>query len=88
MSVKIQPLSEYVLAQQEEAETKTSSGIYLPEKAAEKPKIAKVKAVGSKVKEVKASDRIIYGGYSHSDIKIDGEEYLLIKEEDIYAVIK
>jgi chaperonin GroES len=88
MSAKIQPLSEYVLAQQEEAETKTSSGIYLPEKAAEKPKIAKVNAVGKKVEEVKIGDRIVYGGYSHSDIKIEGEEYLLIKEEDIYAIIK
>jgi chaperonin GroES len=88
MSAKIQPLTEYVLASQEEAETKTSSGLYLPEKAAEKPKIAKVIAVGRKVKEVQEGDRIIYGGYSHSDIKIDGKEYILIKEEDIYATIK
>jgi len=88
MSVKIQPLAEYVVAQQEEAETKTASGLYLPDKATEKPKIAKVIAVGKKVSEVKTGDKIVYGGYSHSDIKIDGTEYLLIKEEDIYAVIK
>ncbi|MEI6237214.1 MAG: co-chaperone GroES [Candidatus Saccharibacteria bacterium] len=88
MSTKIQPLAEYVVAEQVEAETKTASGIYLPDKAAEKPKIAKVIAVGKKVKEVQAKDKIIYGGYSHSDIKIDGREYMLIKEEDIYAVIK
>ena len=88
MSVKIQPLAEYVVAVQEEAATKTASGLYLPDKAAEKPKIAKVIAVGKKVTEVKVADKIVYGGYSHSDIKIAGEEYLLIKEEDIYAVIK
>jgi chaperonin GroES len=88
MSVKIRPLAEYVVAEQEEAETKTASGLYLPDKAAEKPKIAKVVAVGKKVKEVLVKDKIIYGGYSHSDIKIEGKEYLLIKEEDIYAIIK
>lgn len=88
MSVNIKPLAEYVVAKQEEAETKTASGLYLPDKAAEKPKIAKVIAIGSKVKEVKSGDKIIYGGYSHSDIKIGGQEYILIKEEDIYAIIK
>ena len=88
MSVKIQPLAEYVVAQQEEAETKTASGIYLPDKATEKPKIAKVIAVGKKVNEVKVGDKIVFGGYSHSDIKISGEEYLLIKEEDVYAIVK
>ena len=65
MSAKIQPLADYVVATQEEAETKTASGIYLPDKAAEKPKIAKVVAVGKNVKEVKVGDKIIYGGYSH-----------------------
>ena len=88
MGVNIKPLAEYVVAQQEEAETKTASGLYLPDKAAEKPKIAKVIAIGSKVKEVKVGDKIIYGGYSHSDIKISGTEYMLIKEEDIYATVK
>lgn len=88
MSAKIQPLAEYVVTQQEEAETKTSSGIYLPEKAAEKPKIAKVVAVGKNVKEVKTGDRIVFGGYSNSEVKVGAEEYLLIKEEDIYAIVK
>jgi chaperonin GroES len=88
MSAKIQPLAQYVVATQEEAETKTASGIYLPDKAAEKPKIAKVLAVGKDVKEVKVGDKIIYGGYSHSEVKVDAKEYLLIKEEDIYAVVK
>jgi len=88
VSAKIQPLAEYVVAQQEEAESKTASGIYLPDKAAEKPKIAKVLAVGKDVKEIKVGDKIIYGGYSHSEVKIGSDEYLLIKNEDIYAVVK
>lgn len=95
-AVPIKPLSDYVVAQQEEAESKTASGLYLPDKAQEKPKIAKVLAVGpGKVGddnervpvEVKVGDRIIYGGYSTTEIKIDSKEYLLIKEENIYAVV-
>ena len=88
MAVPIQPLADYVVAQQEEAQTKTTSGIYLPEGAKEKPKIAKVLAVGSMVRDVKVGDRIVYGGYSNEDIKVDGKEYMLIKLENIYATVK
>ena len=88
MAVPIQPLADYVVAAQEEAQTKTASGLYLPEGAKEKPKIAKVLAVGKKVQDLKVGDRIVYGGYSNEDIKIDGKEYILIKLENIYATIK
>jgi chaperonin GroES len=88
MSVKIQPLAEYVVAVQEEAETKTASGIYLPDKAAEKPKVAKVIAVGAKVKEVKVGDKILYKSYSTTDVKIGAEEFILVKEEDVLATVK
>jgi chaperonin GroES len=88
MSVPIHPLADYVVAQQEEAESKTASGLYLPEKAAEKPKTAKVVAVGKKVEDVKVGDRIIYKSYSSTDIKVDGTEYLIIDEEDILATVK
>ncbi len=97
MALKIHPLADYIVAQQEEAESKTASGLYLPDKAQEKPKIAKVLAVGpGKVgddneriaSEVKVGDRIIYGGYSTTEIKLEGDEYILIKEENIFAVIK
>jgi chaperonin GroES len=88
MSVKIQPLADYVVATQEEAETKTASGLYLPDKAAEKPKIAKVVAVGKKVKEVVVSDRILYKTYSTTEVKVGGDEYILVKEEDIIATLK
>lgn len=88
MSVNIQPLADYVVAQAEEPETKTASGLYLPGNAQEKPKTAKVLAVGKDVKQVKAGDRIIYGGYSNTEIKQSGVEYMLIKEENIYATVK
>jgi chaperonin GroES len=88
MSAKIQPLADYVVAQAEEAASKTASGLYLPDNAQEKPKTAKVIAVGKDVKNVKVGDRIIYGGYSNTDVKIGSEEYMLVKEENIYATVK
>ena len=88
MAVPIKPLADYVLAQQEDAETKTASGLYLPEGAKEKPKTAKVLAVGKNVKEVSVGERIIYGGYSNEDVKHGGKEYILVKEENIFATIK
>ncbi|HUD03224.1 MAG TPA: co-chaperone GroES [Patescibacteria group bacterium] len=88
MSVKIQPLADYVVAQQEEAESKTASGLLLPDKAAEKPKIAKVLAIGKKVESVKVGERILYKSYSTTEVKIGADEYMLIKEEDILATLK
>lgn len=88
MNVPLQPLADYVVVEADEVEKKTASGIYLSEAAAEKPKTAKVLAVGKDVKQVKAGDRVIYGGYSNTDVKIEGKEYLLIKEENIYATVK
>ncbi len=87
MSVNIKPLADYVVVQQEEPETKTASGIYLPTQAQEKPKVAKVLAVGKDVKEVKVGDRVIYGGYSNTEIKQGGTDYILIKEENIFATV-
>jgi chaperonin GroES len=88
MSVPVKPLGDYVVAEPEEAPTKTASGLYLPEKATEKPKVSKVAAVGPQVKQVKVGDRILYKSYSPTEVKLDGKEYLLVKEEDILATIK
>lgn len=88
MSTKIQPLADYVVAQAEEAQTKTASGLILPGNTAEKPKVAKVIATGNDVKQVKSGERILYKSYSPTEVKLDGEEFLLIKEEDILATIK
>lgn len=96
-SVPIKPVADYIVLQQEEAESKTASGLYLPDNAKEKPKIAKVLAVGEgRIGDdneripvsVKVGDRVIYGGYSNTEVKINGTEYLLVKEENIYGVIK
>ena len=87
MAVKLQPLADWVVAQQEEAVTKTASGLYLPDKAAEKPKIAKVLKVGKSVKNVKPGERIVYKSYSTTELKVDGTEYILVKEEDILATV-
>jgi chaperonin GroES len=84
----LNPLADWVVAEQEEAVTKTASGLYLPDKAAEKPKIAKVNKVGKSVKEVKAGDRIVYKSYSTTEVKVGDKEYVLVKEEDIIATVK
>lgn len=88
MSSPLQPLADYVVTVADEAEPKTASGLYLPENAAEKPKTAKVVAVGKDVKQVKIGDRVVYKSYSITDIKVNKEEYILVKEEDILAVVK
>ncbi|MGA3150617.1 MAG: co-chaperone GroES [Candidatus Saccharimonadales bacterium] len=83
----LNPLAEWVVAEQEEAVTKTASGLYLPDKAAEKPKIAKVIKVGAKVKEIKTGDRIVYKSYSTTEVKVGDKEYILVKEEDVLAKV-
>jgi len=84
----LNPLADWVVAEQEDAVTKTASGLYLPDKAAEKPKIAKVNKVGKNVKEIKVGDRIVYKSYSTTEVKVDDKEYILVKEEDILATVK
>ncbi|MBX4199726.1 co-chaperone GroES [Candidatus Saccharibacteria bacterium] len=88
MSSPLHPLSDWVVAEQEEAETKTASGLYLPDKATEKPKVAKVLKVGKDVKEIKIGDRIVYKSYSTNEVKINDKEYILVKEEDVIATVK
>jgi chaperonin GroES len=88
MSSPLHPLSDWVVAEQEEAETKTASGLYLPDKATEKPKVAKVLKVGKDVKEIKVGDRIVYKSYSTNEVKINDKEYILVKEEDVIATVK
>jgi chaperonin GroES len=88
MSVPIQPLADYVVAQTEAAEAKTASGIYLPGGTQEKPKVAKVVAIGQAVRQIKVGDKIIYKSYANTDVKVDREEYTLVREEDILATVK
>lgn len=88
MSTPLTPLSDYIVAIGEEAESKTASGLYLPDKAQEKPKTAKVVAVGPNANQIKVGDRIVYKSYSTTDVKVGKDEYILVKEEDILATVK
>jgi chaperonin GroES len=88
MSTPLQPLGDYVVAQAEAAESKTKSGLYLPDNAQEKPKTAKVVATGPAVRQVKNGDRIVYKSFSTTDVKVDGADYILVEEKDILATVK
>jgi len=87
MSSPITPLADRVVAVKEEAKTQTASGLYLPSNAKEKPVVATVLAVGTDVKVVKNGDKILYKEYSTTEIKIDGTEYLIVKEEDVLGTL-
>jgi chaperonin GroES len=95
--VKIRPLQDRVIVKRIEEEEKTKGGIIIPDTAKEKPQEGKVVAVGKgKANEdgkvvpldVKVNDRILFGKYSGSEINIDGEEHLIMREEDILGVIE
>ena len=95
--MKIQPLADRIMVEVLEAKDVTKGGIVLPDSAKEKPQEAKVVAVGKgKISdegklitpEVKIGDKILFGKYSGTEITMDGTEYLILKEEDILAIIK
>jgi chaperonin GroES len=95
--MKIRPLYDRILVKRLEEQTKTAGGLYIPDSAKEKPLEALVVAVGNgKVQEdgslrkleVKAGDKILFSKYSGSDIKIDGTEHLILREDDVLAVIE
>ncbi len=89
MSVPVQPLAEYIVVQAEAAQTKTASGLYLPNGSTEKPKIAVVVAVGPDVKGVKVGSRVLYKNeYDSTSVKIDKEEYVVVDYKNVVAIIK
>ena len=89
--MNIRPLADRVLVEPKEAETKTASGIYIPETAKEKPQQGKVIAVGSGKKdepmELKVGDIVLYGKYSGTEITVDGKDYLMMRQSDVLAVL-
>ncbi len=89
--MKIKPLADRVLIEPSAAETKTASGIIIPDTAQEKPQKGKVIAVGPGTKEnpitLKVGDHILYGKYSGTELKHEGSDYLIMKESDILAII-
>ena len=94
--MKIKPLSDRVIVKAEAAEEKTASGIILPDTAKEKPQEGKVVAVGpGKISDsgntikmtVKVGDKVLYGKYSGTEIIVNNQEYLIMKENDIFAIL-
>ena len=88
----IKPLADRVLVQAQEAETKTASGLYIPDSAKEKPQQGVISAVGSGKKdepmELKAGDKVMYGKYSGTEVSYDGKDYLIMRQSDVIAVIE
>ena len=91
MKLNIKPLADRVLLEPMKAETKTASGIIIPDNAKEKPQKATVVAVGSGTKDnpmtVKIGDTVLYGKYSGTELKFEGKDYLIMSEKDILAII-
>ncbi len=95
--MKIRPLHDRVVVKRVAEETKTSGGLYIPDTAKEKPARGKVVAVGegkrdksgARIKlDVKEGDEILFGKYSGSELKLDGEEHIVLREDEILAVIE
>lgn len=94
--MNLKPLSDRVIVKVLEADEKTASGIVIPDKAKEKPQEGKVMAVGTgKVldngtkteMEVKVGDKVIFSRYAGTEVKVDGEEYLILRQDDILALV-
>lgn len=98
ISTKIQPLADRVVIKRLDAEEKTASGIIIPDAAKEKPQQGEVLAVGPgkwnedgderMAMEVKVGDKVLFGKWSASEVKIDGQELLVMKEDDVIAIVK
>jgi chaperonin GroES len=95
--MKIRPLGDRILVKRIKEEEKTKGGIFIPDTAKEKPQEGKVVAVGKGkmteqgkllVPDVKAGDKILFGKYSGSEVKIEGEEHLILREDDILGVLE
>ena len=94
--MKFRPLHDRVVVQRTESEEKTAGGLYLPDTAKEKPQVGEVAAVGPGKRnddgsytalEVKVGDKVLYSKYAGTDIKLGGEEYVLLSEKDILAAV-
>ncbi|MGM0636353.1 MAG: co-chaperone GroES [Bacteroidota bacterium] len=91
MAINIKPLADRVLVEPQAAENKTASGIIIPETAKEKPQRGKVVAVGKGKKDhdmtVQVGDMVLYGKYAGTELKLEGTDYLMMKEDDILAIV-
>lgn len=91
MSVNVKPLADRVLVEPAAAEEKTASGIIIPDTAKEKPQRGVIVAVGEGKKDepitVKVGDNVLYGKYSGTEISLEGKDYLIMREADIFAIV-
>ncbi|MDN3688405.1 MULTISPECIES: co-chaperone GroES [Cyclobacterium] len=89
--VNIQPLADRVLVEPAAAEEKTASGLYIPDTAKEKPQKGTVVAIGNGKKDepltVKVGDTVLYGKYSGTELTVEGADYLIMREADIFAIL-
>lgn len=89
--MNIRPLADRVLVEPKEAETRTASGIFIPDTAKEKPQQGTVVAVGNGKKdepmELKVGDVVLYGKYAGNEINVDGKDYLMMRQSDIMAIM-
>lgn len=89
--VNIKPLADRVLVEPAAAEEKTASGLYIPDTAKEKPQKGTIVAVGDGKKDepltVKVGDTVLYGKYSGTELSVDGTDYLIMREADIFAIL-
>jgi chaperonin GroES len=95
--MKLRPLQDRLLVKRMEEETKTAGGLFIPETAKEKPQRGEIIAVGNGKKtedgkvlplDVKVGDKVLFGKYSGTEIKVEGEELLMMREDDILAVVE
>jgi chaperonin GroES len=95
--MKLRPLQDRIIVKRIEEESKTAGGIYIPDTAKEKPQMGQIVSVGNGKKtedgkvipvDVKAGDKVLFGKYSGTEVKIEGEEYLIMREDDILGVVE
>ncbi len=91
MALKVKPIADRVLVEPSAAEEKTAGGLYIPDTAKEKPQRGKIVAVGAGKKDepmtVKVGDVVLYGKYAGTEVTIEGKDYLIMRESDLFAIL-
>ncbi len=91
MAIKIKPLADRVIVEAQAAEEKTAGGIIIPDTAKEKPQRGKIVAVGNGKPDepmtVKTGDTVLYGKYAGTEVSVEGKDYLIMRESDIFAIV-
>jgi len=87
MAINIKPIGERLVIKPTESETKTNSGIYIPDSAKEKQNSGEVVAIGKNEEEIKVGDRVLYSKYAGTEVELDGEKVIILEKNDVLAVI-